>query len=315
MAKEKLVGALDIGSNSLILLIARCSAAGIEPVNEMYAICRLGEQVNRTGVLSKAAMDRTLQAVAEMKQIADQEGVETLLVTATSAVRDAANRSEFLVRCRETLNVFPQVLSGREEAHLTYLGATYDLPPGQAALIFDVGGGSTEIAYGTREVLVDAHSLDLGCVRLMEAFDLHLGHSSRRVQAAIRHVQEVLSPLVPEVQAWTAEHHPAVIACGGTATTYAAILLKQMVYDRTQINAVASDSRQLSETLNRLGRMSLTERQQVAGMEKDRAEVLPAGLIIFNAIFERLKIGQFRVTGNGLRTGLLRHYLEDNLLP
>lgn len=315
MPKGKLMGALDIGSNSLILLIARCSATGIEPVNEMYAICRLGEQVNRTGVLSETAMERTLEAIAEMKRIADQEGVEELLVTATSAVRDAANRSEFLVRCREKLNVFPQVLSGREEAHLTYLGATYDLPPGQATLIFDVGGGSTEIAYGTRELMVDAHSLDLGCVRLMESFELNLGYSSRRMQAAIRNVQETLAPLLPKVQAWMTQNRPMVMTCGGTATTYAAILHKQMVYDRTQINAVTSDPRQLGETLTGLARMSLTERQQVPGMEKDRAEVLPAGLIIFNAIFERLHIRQFRVTGNGLRTGLLRHYLEDNLLP
>lgn len=315
MPKERLIGALDIGSNSLILLIARCSRQGIEPVNEVYAICRLGEQVNHSGLLSEAAMGRSLQALHEMKRIADHEGVEELLVTATSAVRDAANRSEFLVRCHEILGSFPQVLSGREEAHLTYLGATDELTPGQSALVIDVGGGSTELAFGTREIMIGAHSVNLGCVRLLEAFELNLGYSARRMQAAARHVGEAVTPLVQEICTWLDGHQPTIIASGGSATTYAAVLLQQTVYDRTQINAVTSDTRQLAATLATLSQMPLAVRKRVAGMDPDRAEVLPAGMIVLNAILGKLQLSSFRVTGNGLRTGLLRHYLETRPLP
>jgi len=313
MPKARLLGALDIGTNSLILLVARCSSSGIEPVNEVYAICRLGEQVNRTGLLSEEAMTRTLAALGEMRRIAERDGVEELLVTATSAVRDAANRSEFLVRCHEVLGVFPQVLSGREEARLTYLGATHDLPAGQEALVMDVGGGSTELAYGTREVMIAAHSLNLGCVRLLESFSFQQGYTARRLQAAARHVRETLAPLATELGGWQQAHRPTVICSGGTATTYAAILLQQTIYDREQINSVESDSTQLNATLSRLARLPLEQRRRLPGMEPDRAEVLPAGLVIFSAICESLQIQRFRITGNGLRTGLLRHYLETRL--
>jgi len=305
----RLLGVLDIGSNSLILLVARCSPTGIEPVNEVYAICRLGEGVERTGLLSAAAMKRTLQVVAEMGRIARQEAVEELIVTASSAVRDAANRSEFLVRCHELLDAFPQVLSGREEAHLTYLGATHELNPGESALTIDVGGGSTEIAYGTREIMVDAQSFNLGCVRLMEAFDLHLGYTPRRLQAVARHAQQVLAPLTPALPEWIARNRPTVMVSGGSATTYAAVLLRQDVFDRAQINGVVSDPRQLTETLDRLARLPLAERQRLPGMEKDRAEVLPAGLAIARAVLDHFGLRQFRVTANGLRIGLLRQRL------
>lgn len=308
-AGSRLLGALDIGSNSLILLVAHCSPTGIEPLNEVYAICRLGEGVNRTGLLSAAAMERTLGVVAEMGRIARQEGVEGLLVTASSAVRDAANRSEFLVRCHDLLDVFPQVLSGREEAHLTYLGATHDLAPDEAALTIDVGGGSTEIAYGTRELMVDAQSFNLGCVRLMESFDLNLGYTPRRLQAVARHVQQTLAPLSPALPGWIARNRPTVMFSGGSATTYAAVLLRQDVFDRAQINGVASDPRQLAETLDRLARLPLAERQRQPGMEKDRAEVLPAGLAIARFMLDHFGLHQFRVTANGLRIGLLRHHL------
>jgi exopolyphosphatase / guanosine-5'-triphosphate,3'-diphosphate pyrophosphatase len=134
------------------------------------------------------------------------------------------------------------------------------------------------------------------------------------MQSAAKHMREMLAPVTEEIQAWVNAQQPVVMTSGGTATTYAAVLLKQPVYDRIQVNNVNSDPRQLAETLTRLSRLPLAQRQRVPGMEKDRAEVLPAGLMIFAAICEQFHLQQFRITGNGLRTGLLRHYLETRLV-
>ena len=160
MAKEKVLAVLDIGSNSIVLLVAKCYPNGtIEPLNEVFATTRLGKGISHTGILSEEAIKYTLDVSKEMQDIAMSEGAEELIITATSAVRNARNKSEFLVKCHQKLNVFPQVLSGKEEAKFTYLGATYEVESENPLLTIDIGGGSTEVAFGTKNIMVGAHSM------------------------------------------------------------------------------------------------------------------------------------------------------------
>ena len=177
------IATIDIGSNSIILLIALCSTDGsIEFLDEHYALTKLGTDVKNKKVLSDEAVEHTIAAVKELKQLAVEEGAQDIIVTTSSAVRMAENRNRFLVRCYKDIEIFPQVLSGKEEAKYTYFGAITDIETNRPIVTIDVGGGSTEISWGTTENMVAGHSLDIGCVSLKEEFDL--GELSNQ-QAAI----------------------------------------------------------------------------------------------------------------------------------
>ena len=171
MATE-LHSAIDIGTNTVLLLVASKNGKGLETLREEQRIPRLGKGVDASGNLSDASMDRVIQALNEYREILniDFPNVRTLSVTATSAVRDAANREYFIDRVKEETGFSISVLSGTEEAELTFLGALSMIPGTDVATVIDIGGGSTEIAYGRKEQLLDSHSFNMGSVRFTERF-------------------------------------------------------------------------------------------------------------------------------------------------
>jgi exopolyphosphatase/guanosine-5'-triphosphate,3'-diphosphate pyrophosphatase len=311
MAKEKVLAVLDIGSNSIVLLVAKCYSNGhIEPINEVFATTRLGKGISHTGILSEEAVKFTLDVSKEMQGIAMNEGAEDLIITATSAVRNAKNKSEFLVKCHQKLNIFPQVLSGKEEAKFTYLGATYEDESENPLLTVDIGGGSTEVAFGTKNILVGAHSMNMGCATLSEMFNIGKGEWIPQRIAAKRFIKKNLFSIVDDVHSWLAGRTPVIIASGGTATTFAALVLKENVYDRKHINSVKVDSKMVAVYARQLSRMSIEERIKVPGMEKERAEILPAGLLILSEFLHFFSFNEIRITANGLRYGVMKHYLQ-----
>jgi exopolyphosphatase/guanosine-5'-triphosphate,3'-diphosphate pyrophosphatase len=311
MAKEKILAVLDIGSNSTVLLVAKCHPNGhIEPINEVFAITRLGKGISHTGVLSEEAIKFTLDVSKEMQSIAMNEGAEDLIITATSAVRNAKNKSEFLVKCHQKLNIFPQVLSGKEEARFTYIGATYEVESEDPILTIDIGGGSTEVAFGTKNIMVGAHSMNMGCATLSEMFNIGKGEWIPQRIAAKRFIKKNLFSIVDDVHSWLAGRKPVIIASGGTATTFAALVLKENIYDRKHINSVKVDSKMVAVFARQLSRMSIEERNKVPGMEKERAEILPAGLLILSEFLHFFSFKEISITANGLRYGVMKHCLQ-----
>ena len=225
-AKTK-IAVIDIGSNSIVLLIASLTDGEFEPENEFYTITKLGRDVKRNKILSDDAIEHSIGTVKEMKQIALAEGVSDIIVTATSAVRNAKNRNLFLIKCHQEFDIFPQVLSGKEEAQYTYLGATCDVETDRPIITIDLGGGSTEISWGNSEMMVAGHSLDLGCVTLTEKFNLGKDFSLYKRIATSHYVKKHIATIGKELKTWLDKRRPLVIASGGTATTYAAIFHKE----------------------------------------------------------------------------------------
>lgn len=311
MAKEKIVSVIDIGGNSVVLLVALCHSNGlIEPINEVFAVTRLAEKALKTGHLDNEAINRTIETLKEMKKISEAEGSEELLTTAASVVKNSSNRSEFLVRCHNELNIFPQVLSGNEEAKFTYLGATSEVNEDGPILTIDIGGGNTQIAFGTKDIMVEAHSLDIGCVNITEMFNIGTGGWIHNWLAAKHHIRKNLFCIVDPVHTWLGSRKPMVIVSGGTATAYAALLLRQNLFDRKQINSTSSYCKEVSAISRQLSRMSLDKRKKIPGIEEDRIEVLPAGLLILTTILKFFNFDKFKISANGLRFGMLRHYVK-----
>ncbi len=311
---EHKIAALDIGTNSVMMLIASCDSYGrFEIINELGAITKLGQGLSDTRKLSEDAIKRTTDVCMELVNVAKNEGVSKIITTTTSATRDALNKTELLATCHSNCNIFPQILTGKEEADFTYKGATFDVTDNEKPLIvIDVGGGSTEIAFGTKEIMVGAHSVDIGCVRLTELFDSKYTIFPKIRNPMRTYIKKESQQAIDDLKTWLDNREPEVICSGGTATTYAGIILKQNHYDRHQIDKTTSTRTKAVSTAKHIGRMRISARRKVPGMDPRRAEVFPTGLYILTSILALIGQENFCVTTNGLRMGVLKYYYEKN---
>lgn len=309
MDEKNNIAVIDIGSNSIVLFIAAFTKDGnIEPANEFYTITKLGSDVKNDKMLSREAVEHTIATVKEMKKIALDEGVSDLIVTASSAVRNAENRNRFLVQCHQEFGIFPQVLSGKEEAKFTFLGATMDVHTDRPLVTVDIGGGSTEISWGNSEMMVAGHSIEIGCVNFNEMFNLGEEYSLYKRIAATHYIRKQFAPLAKEFNEWLEDRKPLVIASGGTATTYAAIYHRQSVYDRERIHTTKGRRKDVALMFRNLVKMDVNTRRRLPGMEKERAIDMPAGLLILTEFLRYFDLKRFMISTNGLRTGILRYY-------
>jgi len=305
------IATIDIGSNSIVLLIAQTSPDGsIEFLDEHYALTKLGKDVKTKRLLSDDAIDHTIAAVKELKSLAMEEGVDDIIITTSSAVRMADNRNRFLVKCYKELEIFPQVLSGKEEAEYTYLGAITDVVTERPIVTIDVGGGSTEISWGTLDNMVAGHSIDIGCVNLKEDFDLGVGYFLYKRLAAIRYLRKEFAKIATDLNSWLNNEKATIIATGGTITTYAGIQLKKEIYDRKRINLIKGKRKELALISRKLARMDIKSRKRVPGINLDRVEEMPAGLLIISEFLRYFQFKRFYISSNGLRAGILKHYVE-----
>ncbi len=311
MPKEKIISVIDIGSNSTVLLVALCGNNSIEPVNEVYAVTKLFDSLENTAGLAEQSIDLTLRALKEMKKISRDEGSEDLIVTVSSGIKKAENKSDFLVRCHSELNIFPQVLSSRDEERYSYLGVVHDLKWDGPLLTIDVGGNSTQLAYGTKNIMIGSHTLNIGCATLNDMFNLSKGAWIHNWMQAKLHIRKSLFSCIDDVNAWIAGRKVLVVASGGTATSYAAVLLRQSLYDRKQINSATSYLKEVSAISRLISRTKMDKRRKIPGLDEARAEVLPAGLMILSSTLSFFSLNEFRISANGMRFGILNNYIKS----
>ena len=277
---DDLIAVVDLGTNSTRLLVARVGGDGsVEEVERRTEVTRLGDGVDRAGRLSEEAMDRVHARLAGYREIADRHGVTRRVAVATSAVRDADNGAAFTESVRERHGFDVRVISGDEEAHLTFLGATLgrDRAAG-AVLVFDIGGGSTEYVVGTPgEAPVFHVSTRLGSVRQTER---HIRSDpppadelAGLAEAAAAVVAEAVPPEVREGVA-------AGIAVAGTATSLAAIDQRLEPYDPARVHGYELGLSSAERMLARLAAMPVHERREVPGLLPDRAPTIVAGAVI-----------------------------------
>ena len=295
------IATLDIGTNSVLLLIAKPSAGSLEPVLERATITRLGENVDANRALSPAAVERTLACLADYAREIAAHGVTQLAAVGTSALRDAAGGSEFLDAAERLLGVRPRVISGAEEAELTFHGALSGIEAQAGVCVFDVGGGSTEIITGsagaTRSVS-SAVSLDIGSVRL---FERHVRHDPPLADEMARAEADI-------EQALAAAKRPSanftLVGVAGTVTTLVAIELGLTRYDAARVHGATLSRASVAAIAERLRRLTLAERQQLAGLEPKRADVIVIGAAIVRSVLEWSGAAELVVSDRGVRFGL-----------
>jgi exopolyphosphatase/guanosine-5'-triphosphate,3'-diphosphate pyrophosphatase len=281
------VAAFDCGTNSLRLLIADIDREGVlHDVVRTLEVVRLGQGVDRTGRFADDALARTLEVTSTYAALCREHGVGRLRFVATSATRDAANRDDFTGAVRDILGVEPEVISGEEEAALSFRGALTALPAETSArrLVVDIGGGSTELVLGVHAPEA-AHSMDVGSVRLTER-DIHHDPPTADDLAAVR--RDVAAALAVAERTVELSTVTDVVGVAGTITTVTAHALQLAAYEPDAINGARLPLATVLEACDSLIRMPRDARAALPYMHPGRVDVIAAGAAIWATVLERV---------------------------
>jgi exopolyphosphatase/guanosine-5'-triphosphate,3'-diphosphate pyrophosphatase len=298
------VAAIDCGTNSIRLLIADVDGSNMREIVREMRIVRLGEGVDTSGSFKQEAIDRTLAAVAEYKEIMIKKGVEDIRFCATSATRDAKNRALFIDGVKELIGVEPEVIPGEEEAALSFIGAVSDLKNRFPApyLVVDIGGGSTEFVIGT-EGVEKAKSVNIGCVRMRERHLKSQPPTSLQVQKAVEDIDRAIADAARTVPITEAK---TVIAVAGTATTVAAASLELEKYDPYSIHGAQVPAFKVLEIAQRF---ALSTPEQIAAlgyMHEGRVDVITAGALILSRVMIATRANEFIASETDILDGIAR---------
>jgi exopolyphosphatase/guanosine-5'-triphosphate,3'-diphosphate pyrophosphatase len=282
------VAALDCGTNSLRLLVADVNGSTLTDVVRRMEIVRLGEGVDRTGRLSEAALARTFGVLDIYAETIASLEVERVRMVATSASRDAANRDDFTAGVLERIGVAPEVISGAEEAALSFAGATRELR-GTAQLpspflVVDIGGGSTEFVLGDDNGIRSARSVDVGCVRLTERHLRADPPTPAQIEAARADINAAIDDAGTVVRFADAQ---TLVGLAGSVTTVVALALGLTHYDPTRIHHARVSAVEVAEVTERLLVASRAERAMLPVMHPGRVDVIGAGALVLDTVLTR----------------------------
>lgn len=322
---DNVYAALDLGTNNCRLLVAKPSRHGFRVLDAFSRIVRLGEGLGSSVTLNKAAMERTIDALKTCRDKIMFRGVNRARYVTTEACRAAANGAEFLERVEEQTGLRLEILDGREEAHLAAAGCSILADRNaRSVVIFDIGGGSTEIVWlkggaslgaDTRSRVAEWASLNAGVVTLAER---HGGVcvSRESFEAMVADVTEKMSDFVTRTTAALDCANFHLLGTSGTVTTLAGIHLGLLRYDRRQVDGLWMSRSEVDAVMDRLLAMSYEERSQNGCIGSDRADLVLPGCAIFEAIRRAFPSRRVRIADRGLREGILVELMrEDHAWP
>jgi exopolyphosphatase/guanosine-5'-triphosphate,3'-diphosphate pyrophosphatase len=295
------VAAIDCGTNSIRLLIADIDGSNFREVVRDMEIVRLGQGVDESGQFHPDAIARTLAAVDKFAAEIAKRGVEKIRFCATSATRDATNRHLFVDGVRDRLGIELEVISGDEEAALSFAGAIKDLDPSSGPfLVVDIGGGSTEFVFGTSTVEA-ARSVNIGCVRMTERHFASDPATAEQIELARTDIQAAIAQaaaIVPITQAKT------LVAVAGTATTVAAAALNLPEYDRYAIHLSRISAKQTHDAATMFATSAREQRLALGYMHPGRVDVIAAGSLVLSEIMKSTGASEFVASESDILDGM-----------
>ena len=309
----KRVAAIDCGTNSIRLLIADVDAVAGTLVDHLrlMEVVRLGQGVDRTGRLADEALARTLEATARYADLCAAYGVTAIRFVATSATRDAENRDEFVAGVKAAIGVEPEVVSGDEEAALSFQGALSALSGKHEGpfLVVDLGGGSTEMVLGTKTP-VAAHSMNVGCVRMTERHLKSDPPTQEEIAAAAKDINAAIdeaAKIVPIGRTAT------LVGLAGSITTVTAHALKLREYDREKINGAVLTLADAQKACANLMERTVAERGALGFMHPGRVDVIGAGALVWSTIMARVQAAVAQAGGVLKTTVTSEHDILDGI--
>lgn len=292
--------AIDLGTNTCLLLIADWDGAQLVPLVQMMRVVRLGAGLGRTGVLSEEAMARAEATLREYREIIEAHHCRHVRCVSTSAFREANNAESLHARIQAATGYELTAITGAEEAALVQLAVQHAFPGrSESRVIVDVGGGSTELILERGGQPAGTESLPLGSVRLTERWFRGDPPAEEELSAATRQIEGVLAASVLETRV------DALVAVGGTATTFVAMDQQLDAYDHADVHGASLHSGTVRQILDRCLGLPTSLRAELPGLHPGRAEVIIAGGMILNAVMERFGQAEARVSDRGLRWGVV----------
>ncbi|OGW04846.1 MAG: hypothetical protein A2889_04560 [Nitrospinae bacterium RIFCSPLOWO2_01_FULL_39_10] len=306
---------IDLGTNTVRLLVAEREGKVFKPLYSNQAITRLGEGLSNGGVLIEQAMERTISTVLTFKDEASKYNPSAIWIVATSAVREAKNRSEFIEKIKRVTGLQLEVIPWEEEARMTLLGVfSSNLPlpllnkegSKGRAIIFDIGGGSTEYIFTEDKKLVNSVGTDLGVVHLSERYITKDPVDEEELKALEKAIADKIKNVKDEINSsFLIPHSALLIGTAGTVTTLAALDLNLYPYDPKKINGYILKFENVKKLLDRLKKMPLKERRNIPALEKGREDLIIPGAVIVIKTMEIFGFDSMVVSDYGLREGII----------
>ena len=306
------VAAIDCGTNSIRLLIADIEAGKLTDVVRTMVIVRLGEGVDKTGEFSQPALTRTFAAIDSYAALIAEHKPELVRFVATSASRDVSNRGEFVDGIVSRLGIEPDIISGDEEAALSFLGATADLlnfdhAPAAPYLVVDIGGGSTEFVLGTTKPTASI-STNVGCVRMTERHLVSDPATPGEIAAATADIDAAINQAYSAVPIADAK---SLIGLAGSVTTVAALALGLTKYDSEAIHGSRISAEAVHRVTQELLNMTRAQRATLGPMHEGRIDVIGSGALVLDRIMARTGIVEVIVSERDILDGIARGLVSN----
>ncbi|GAB5409056.1 MAG: hypothetical protein BalsKO_14210 [Balneolaceae bacterium] len=297
--------AIDIGTNTVLLLIADITGTVIKVIHEEQRVPRLGKGVDNSKLLHAESIARVLNCIKEYQAIIEKDfpQVNEVIITATSAVRDAQNKAEFIQLIKDETGLSVQLLSGDEEAQHTFEGAisVLDIDDNDSVFVLDIGGGSTEVALGTSKGIVDFHSFDMGSVRFKERFLLRNPPYSEEIFECKEEIRRLFG-----MKKFKVPKKVSAIGVAGTATSLAAIDLQLDEYDKKALNGHIINREKLSKSVEMFSLHTYDQLLELSPtLLKGREDIFLTGLLILEGFMKFYNLEVVKVSTGGIRHGAL----------
>ncbi|MFC4804250.1 Ppx/GppA family phosphatase [Filifactor villosus] len=304
----KKIGSIDIGTNSMRLLIADDSEE-LSNRKKYVDITRLGYGVDENGYIDEDAMRRNLDVLKRFANLAKSQEVEVVEVIGTSALRDSKNRREFVLRAKEMTGLDVRVIEGSEEAGLGFCGAVSSLQKKGYVLLIDIGGGSTEFILGSQsEGILFSKSLDIGALRMTEKFISGSIPEKSELDAMRFYIVKQIFALKSEIKRYPLEE---VVGIGGTITTFSAMVQGLKVYNSDKVHHSHLSFEQVEDMLDVLASKTLEERMMIDGLQPKRADIIVAGGMILKTVMQEFDVNKIVVSEYDNLEGMLYRYRKS----
>ena len=280
------VGAIDIGTNSMRLLVAEYIDGKLYNREKFVNTTRIGQGVDSEGYISEEAIERNIKALKEFSKIANEKGCEYIYCIGTSALRDSKNGNEFIALAKAEANIDVDIISGEEESNLGFIGVLQGLDDTNNILVLDIGGGSTEFILGDESGIKYAKSENVGALRMTEKFLVTDPICENEFEDMSDFIEETINDTINILKE---KNIRQIVGIGGTITSVSAINQELETYSMEKIHGSKVDKKELDNILQNLKKMTLNDKKNLKGLQPKRADIITAGVRILNIIMKKLE--------------------------
>ena len=301
------IGTIDIGTNSMRLLIADYNNGKIENRKKYVNTTRIGQGVDKEGYISEEALQRNINALEEFANICKVEECQAIYCMGTSALRDSKNGNVFVDRAKQKTNINVEIISGNEESNLGFMGVLEGLDTDEQILVIDIGGGSTEFIVGDIEGIKFAKSENVGALRMTEKFLAKDPIDTNEFSSMSKFIYGEIKDTIDYIKS---KQIKKIVGIGGTITSLSAMNQELEVYSMEKIHNSEVSIKNIKDILQNLKQMTLNDKKTLKGLQPKRADIITAGVEILNIIMENLEIEKIIVSEYDNLEGLMCHKVK-----